>query len=509
MKIFSGCEDTMQKIKTLLYEKILPEYKQQFEQENYRLSLSRIRIICLTFVILSFYFVYADVVVYKSIENTAFKATLYIFHLVGFTACCLFLLLYRRMKTYFSIKSLKLITRGFIIALLLTGSLASINSQRLTGNIDAYIIFTVVAAISFPFEPVFMFFCFMINHIILMAGLLLLVKNNDWLITKQINSTALAALSFFLCYSLYRQRVVEFTNKHRLAERESNLKKLFSVNPIPLFISRFEDGQIIIANDRAYNFYGYTKEEFHKIFAKNLYKDENDRALMLAKLHSSDKLQNYIVEQKTKLGILKWVIANYETIEYDGQNCILTCVTDITEIKKMENELLDHASTDTLTSVLNRRIGMDMLKGKINLCKQNRSALVICFLDIDGLKSVNDKYGHNEGDFLISKTASIVRDNISTTDVLFRYGGDEFIILFTDTNKESAEEIWNKIKAELKKFNDENIKPYKLGASHGMFEYNGEDLTLEQILEMADKKMYDEKNNKRLADNILPEYTRR
>lgn len=489
----------MQKIGDLLSIKIEPQYRYEFEEENCRLGLSRIRILCFAFVILSFYFFYADIALYKTVNNTSFRKSLALIHIIGFIISSLYLLLYRYLINHFNIYILKIILRCCIDTLLLMGSISSINSQRLTGNIDAYIIFTIIGAVAFPFEPVFMFFSFLLNYILLITGLFFLSNNHYSFITKQINSTALLALSFLFCYSLYRSRAINLTNRYKLAKSESNLKKLFNVNLVPLLLSRYEDGQIIMANDRAYKFYGYTKEEFQTLFTKNLYKDEEDRFKAITKLNNSDKVENYIVEQKNKLGNTKWIIANYELVKYDDQDCILTSVTDITELKKMENELLDHASTDALTGVLNRRIGTKMLKDKMNISNNNHSLLTICFLDIDNLKFINDTFGHSEGDFLISKIISVVRDSINSTDILFRYGGDEFIIVFPDKNEQFVETIWNKTKYELNRLNDEELKPYKFSISHGVFQYNGEDnLTAEAILQIADKRMYIEKTNKKM-----------
>lgn len=492
-------------IKDLLSIKLIKEYKYQFEKENYELLLSRIRILCLAFVILSFYFFYTDIIIYKNLNNITFKTTLILIHIVGFIISVLFLLFYKCIKNNFNIKLIKFTIQSSIITLLIIGSLLSINSQRLTGNIDSYIIFTIIAAIVFPFEPKFMFISFLINHILLIVGITSLSKDHYSLITKQMNSTSIVMLSFLFCYSLYKFNILNFINRYTLAKSESNFKQIFSVNPIPLFISRYEDGKIIMANDRAYDFYGYTKDEFYKISANNLYKDEEDRSAILNKLHDNYKIQNYIVEQKNKLGKTKWVITNCELIEYYDEKCILTCVTDITQIKKIENELLDKASTDTLTGILNRRSGIELLKNQVNINKHNHSLSVVCFIDIDGLKHVNDNYGHNEGDFLIVQITSIIKKYIDSTDIFFRYGGDEFVVLFSDKNEHLVENIWNKIQSEFNRVNNENLNPYKLSASHGLFKYNGDiDLTIEKILDLADKKMYCEKNNKKsLKNNVF------
>lgn len=123
-----------------------------------------------------------------------------------------------------------------------------------------------------------------------------------------------------------------------------------------------------------------------------------------------------------------------ELVEYLDQSCILIGVTDITNLKIKEEELLKHASFDTLTGVMNRRSGMALLEEKIHGPYQQE--FYVCYIDINGLKTVNDNFGHSAGDDLIKTSCEIINCNIDSGDVLFRMGGDEFIIVFFGKNKE-------------------------------------------------------------------------
>jgi len=178
-----------------------------------------------------------------------------------------------------------------------------------------------------------------------------------------------------------------------------------------------------------------------------------------------------------------------------GEKCVLTNVTDISELKKMENELLSHASTDVLTGVLNRRTGIETLNALINQEGYSKVSS-ICFIDIDGLKEVNDKFGHNEGDYLINKVCSVIKEIIDTEGSIFRFGGDEFVILLPDKTENEAEILWSKIQAEFLAINNLGAKPYKIATSHGILEFTSNtDLSVEELLDLADKKMYIEKRH--------------
>ena len=256
-----------------------------------------------------------------------------------------------------------------------------------------------------------------------------------------------------------------------------------------------------MANNSAYKFYGYTKKEFTDIFAHELYKDNNDRIRIISNLNNSVKNQNYIIEQRCKSDVYKWVISNYELIEYNKERCILETITDITEIKKMENELLDHASIDILTGILNRRAGLKLIEDELKVSKTTNKLFVVCFIDINNLKIVNDNYGHSEGDFFINIVCSVIKEFICNTDIFFRYGGDEFIILFSNKNINDVKEIWMQIQNKFCDLNKSNFKPYNISVSHGLFEFRSDTkLTLEEILSLADTNMYLEKNQYKKAN---------
>ncbi|MBS4218304.1 GGDEF domain-containing protein [Bacillus sp. FJAT-49711] len=99
------------------------------------------------------------------------------------------------------------------------------------------------------------------------------------------------------------------------------------------------------------------------------------------------------------------------------------------------------------------------------------------------------------------QACDIINRNIDSDDVLFRLGGDEFIIVFFGKNKEKVEEMWGDIKRDFHRFNLSGQKPYKLSASHGFSYYKpGSATTVEEILDAADQTMYEEKTSKR-GDN--------
>ena len=259
-----------------------------------------------------------------------------------------------------------------------------------------------------------------------------------------------------------------------------------------------EDGKILYANQRAMAFYEIRKEQYNDLYHRDLYKDASDMDIICKMLGIDGKVNDYVVEQKTLSGQAKRTIVNYELIDYFGEKSILSGVADIAEIKRMENELTIHASTDSLTGVLNRRIGMDLVRKRLETAKREKTGFQLCFFDMDNLKMVNDQFGHVEGDAFIVDVCRIVREELSPHDVIFRYGGDEFVVMFHASHKEEVEENCRRIAGRFEALNRDRYKPYHINASMGVFFYHPEmDLDIEQLIALVDRNMYEAKLNKK------------
>lgn len=147
------------------------------------------------------------------------------------------------------------------------------------------------------------------------------------------------------------------------------------------------------------------------------------------------------------------------------------------EIKCQKEDLEYYANNDILTGVFNRRGGMQILQKAISMAHRHNLPLTLCFLDLNGLKMVNDSGGHAEGDRFIEHVADSIRGRVRESDTVFRFGGDEFIIIFPGCNKEEALMIINDIEGVQRDF------------SFGIAEYK-EGMTLDELINKADKSMY-------------------
>ncbi|MGB7605901.1 MAG: diguanylate cyclase [Lutisporaceae bacterium] len=174
-------------------------------------------------------------------------------------------------------------------------------------------------------------------------------------------------------------------------------------------------------------------------------------------------------------------------------------VRDITEIKDAQKKLQVYATTDILTGTLNRRAGLIVLEKQIQLCKRNEWDLMICYIDVDGLKVVNDTYGHQEGDDYILFITNVLKEIIRESDGLCRMGGDEFLLVLPECDMKKGQQVLRRIEKALNENNVRKAKPYKLGISYGLIAYDFEEQPqIGSLIIRADMEMYKHKHNKQV-----------
>lgn len=168
------------------------------------------------------------------------------------------------------------------------------------------------------------------------------------------------------------------------------------------------------------------------------------------------------------------------------------------ELRESKEELEKLASTDILTGLPNRRAGIMFLEQQISLSRRNGFALTVCFIDVDGLKTVNDIQGHEFGDDLIKSSAMVLSNILRDSDLVCRLGGDEFLVIFPDCNIKQASELWNRVNEEIELLNSTSDKSYQISFSHGFSEFSSSNnLSAHELISAADSEMYREKKAKK------------
>ncbi|MFA9378431.1 MAG: diguanylate cyclase domain-containing protein [Lachnotalea sp.] len=174
------------------------------------------------------------------------------------------------------------------------------------------------------------------------------------------------------------------------------------------------------------------------------------------------------------------------------------------QLKKQYKELEYYAYTDPMTGALNRRTAFVKLDQEIALLSDEGMTLSVCFVDIDGLKCVNDTYGHTQGDDLIKLIILTMQSIVGVIDTICRMGGDEFLIIFPNIRKAKADKILKKIINKLAKYDQKSGKPYKHEFSYGIVEVPTDCLKeANEIVKVADQRMYQQKESKKMVNTKL------
>jgi diguanylate cyclase (GGDEF)-like protein len=179
-------------------------------------------------------------------------------------------------------------------------------------------------------------------------------------------------------------------------------------------------------------------------------------------------------------------------------------VTKRFEVRRLREQLISstlqaqaieqQSFTDPLTEIYNRR-SLDDIAGRfISQARRRHAALTFLMVDADKFKQINTRFGHLTGDFVLAEIAGVLSASIRGSDAVVRYGGDEFLILLADTNAAGAQNVVERINAKLDEWNDAgNLEDVRVTISIGVAEWH-DGQTLDEVLDGADRRMYEQKN---------------
>jgi len=156
--------------------------------------------------------------------------------------------------------------------------------------------------------------------------------------------------------------------------------------------------------------------------------------------------------------------------------------------------LYDFATRDEKTGLYNSQFFDSVFDMEIEKSKRGKQKLTLLIIDIDFFKKINDKYGHVIGDDVLRELAKVFQNTIRKSDVVARFGGEEFILLFPETNLVKAKKLISRIKSKIK--NNKFLEKYKISVSGGLAEFKKSD-TKRKLISRADKLLYKAKHQGR------------
>jgi diguanylate cyclase (GGDEF)-like protein len=172
--------------------------------------------------------------------------------------------------------------------------------------------------------------------------------------------------------------------------------------------------------------------------------------------------------------------------------------SNILKLQAANRKLVLLASTDPLTGAYNRRHFLEAGNAELHRSKRYKTPFTALMLDIDHFKAVNDTYGHGIGDEALKKTVSVIQEALRTEDTLGRIGGEEFAVIFPQTDKTGAVLVAERIRASIEKIViDTPSDPLTFTMSIGVSENLDDDNDIEDALKRADAALYEAKENGR------------
>ena len=267
----------------------------------------------------------------------------------------------------------------------------------------------------------------------------------------------------------------------------------------------------LVCNDKKITTLNYTKDEIPKdlgfeFFTSKLHPDDYENVMDNMRQHIEGKTGAYEVEYRiqTKEGNYKWYYDIGRVTKRDEDNkpyFICGIVFDITEKKEIERtiikqnkKLLKMVNIDDLTEIYNRKALYRKLEEEILISDKEKTKLSIIMMDLDKFSKINDNYGHLTGDHVIRKTAKIIKDTLPEKGFVGRYGGEEYLIVLPECDKNGAYDVAEKIRKNIE--NEEFESGIKITISGGIREYDHKE-PLYTLIDKSDTNLYKAKDSGR------------
>ncbi|MCF6096344.1 diguanylate cyclase [Thermovorax subterraneus] len=288
---------------------------------------------------------------------------------------------------------------------------------------------------------------------------------------------------------MYLHYIIDITKykllEKELMEKEKYLEILLSSIPAGVLIIDAEKRRVEGVNEEALLLIGAEKGD---VIGKNCNRFfDCKRCILKRDGITSTRFETVLYRiNREKIPIIKSI----RRVLTDNGEKLIEAFIDITDRKKLEEELYKLSITDPLTGAYNYRHFHRKLQEEIDRTRRTGRKFSLIIYDMDDFKNINDRYGHNVGDMILIEVVRAVKKRIRKIDVLARWGGEEFIILLPNTRKDDAVKLANDLRDIMASIKIPNMD--RISASFGVVEYVDGD-TPETITSRVDKLMYEAK----------------
>ena len=295
----------------------------------------------------------------------------------------------------------------------------------------------------------------------------------------------------------------DITKRKRLEKDLEFEQNMFETlcNELPESIVLFSD-EIIYSNLILRKKFKYTKATLaNKSFSELISNDDKELFYTYIENIDIDKNKDFIFKMKRKDDIEFWAKLKTKKLEKENGECFyLSLIVDITNEKLKLEKLNQLANYDKLTEVINRRKFDELLLQEYKRSKRYEINTCGLFLDIDHFKNINDTYGHDIGDSVLVELSTLVKKHIRDTDIFARWGGEEFVLILTQIDIESAEKIAENLRMTIESNSFKKVN--KVTTSMGLSKLKNNE-RLSTFLKRLDSALYKAKKGGRNRVEIL------
>ena len=290
----------------------------------------------------------------------------------------------------------------------------------------------------------------------------------------------------------------------------SRLERVYNATPA-LLCSVDKQGRILTVSDHWETVFGYDRATVIGADLKTCFAEEMSDAFykeVAIPLQLGEPLKDVPLSLVKPDGSAVDVLFS-ASIDYDAnsEDHIALCVmSDVSALKLAERQLEQLAQTDPLSDLPNRRGLVSFLEQSLTHARQNMTRGAVLYIDIDNFKWINDTFGHDAGDELLTNVAARLKNCLRDSDFVARLGGDEFAIVCPQVNSPAAIELL------ARRIVDRIARPFKLkagegivGASIGIAFYSPDTKNADELLRLADLAMYQTKNRGKSGYTIYSE----
>jgi diguanylate cyclase (GGDEF)-like protein/PAS domain S-box-containing protein len=232
-------------------------------------------------------------------------------------------------------------------------------------------------------------------------------------------------------------------------------------------------------------------------FVGLIHPDDRDRGMQALFKHFKGESADFSAELRMLHadGSYRWMLSRGMAVRDASGKAIrmIGTQTDITEIKRLQEALRNESIKDDLSGLYNRKHFVERLSSAVQAASRHDRPLSLCMCDLEGLKQINDRFGHQAGDSVIMALGKAITAEIRNEDVAARYGGDEFCIMLPETKAEFAASCLERIRGRVEGmlfFTPDNRR-YSVTASFGVSDLAGR--SVPQLMEAADAALYEAK----------------